>query len=150
MLLILKSWSLKNIYKAFTSLLYGFNLFFFFPSCSFFYHRILLFSLCYISTFPLWTNRLSDATSSVKWYLSHADVHFKEIWSHIKHINTFQQQWLSSPSAPHFSVPHFTALSLIRRTLSAIIWNLPSDTERSSFLITLFWGTVNHALPMAY
>lgn len=44
-----------------------------------FYSCILLVTLCPISTFPPRTNHLSDATSSVKLYLSHASTHVDEI-----------------------------------------------------------------------
>lgn len=56
--------------------------FFYFSFCflsAVFYGRVLLAALCLISTSPAWTNDLSDATSSVKLYLSHAGVRSDEI-----------------------------------------------------------------------
>lgn len=68
-----------------------------------FYGSVLLATLCLINAFPPRTNRLSDATSTVKLYLSHAGVHFDEIWSHKfkrTHISPTQAwaiKWMNTP-----------------------------------------------------
>ncbi len=97
---------------------------FLFGSFLLFHGCVLLATLCPISIFAPRTNHLSDATSSVKLYLSHAAVHFDEIWSRKfkrTHISTsearLQREWTPpTPLVSRFSIPHFTAFSKSKRT----------------------------------
>lgn len=146
----MKTWSLKplnmsngfplcTIYLCtpFSLLIYLFlfGSFLLFDGC------VLSATLCLISTFPPQTNRLSDATSSVKLCLSHAGVRFDEIWPRqFKCSHREESEHPHPPLVSHFLIPHFTAFSKRRNFFRDIIWNPSSGRHRKVFyfLITLF------------
>lgn len=126
------------------------------PLCSF-YGCALLATLCPISTFPPRTYRLSDATSSVKLYLSHAGVHFDDIWSH-KFKRTRHQRLdckrERTPPLPLFPTFQFLTSQPSARAgelfLRLYLKSIFRHWKGFYFLITLFPRTFNHTLPAEY
>ena len=130
------------------------SIYFFVVPLRCFYGCVLSATMCLISTFPPRTNRLSDAASSVKLYLSHAAVRFDEMKLERTHI------FAGTPPThthTHTHSPCFQRIQFLPSQPSAEKQeNFFSETLLKSifwhpkvfyFLIPLSQRTLNHTLP---
>ena len=99
------------------------SIYFFVVPLRCFYGCVLSATMCLISTFPPRTNRLSDAASSVKLYLSHAAVRFDEMKLERTHIFTGTPPTHTHTHThtlslfPAYPIPPFAAFSRKAREL---------------------------------